>query len=144
MVDGAPVFSDDVLYNIPEGWTQSQSIGAINFATNGYTAGYKDEWYYPQHMVTQSAKDALAIWADVEGGGFKHKWPNVSYTADEASEMARYSTNLSTTANEWGMNFVIGAVSFDQWDAYIAEMEAMGANEALAINQAALDRYNNR
>ena len=25
-----------------------------------------------------------------------------------------------------------------------AEMEAMGANEALAINQAALDRYNNR
>ena len=42
------------------------------------------------------------------------------------------------------MNFVIGAVSFDQWDTYIAEMEAMGANEALAINQAALDRYNGR
>ena len=144
MVDGAPVFSDDVLYNLPEGWTQSQSIGAINFATNGFTAGYKDEWYYPQNMVTQSAKDALAIWSSVEGGGFNHKWPNVSYTAEEAAEIARYSTNLKTTADEWAMNFVIGAVSFDQWDAYIAEMEAMGANEALAINQAALDRYNGR
>ena len=144
LVDGVPVFSDDVLYNLPEGWTQSQSIGAINFATNGFTAGYKDEWYYPQHMVTQSAKDALAIWSSVEGGGFNHKWPNVSYTAEEAAEIARYSTNLKTTADEWAMNFVIGAVSFDQWDAYIAEMEAMGANEALAINQAALDRYNGR
>ena len=144
LVDGVPVFSDDVLYNIPEGWTQSQSIAAINFATNGFTAGYKDEWYYPQNMVTQSAKDALAIWSSVEGGGFNHKWPNVSYTADEAAEIARYSANLKTTADEWGMNFVIGAVSFDQWDAYIAEMEAMGANEALAINQAALDRYNGR
>lgn len=144
LVDGVPVFSDDVLYNLPEGWTQSQSIGAINFATNGFTAGYKDEWYYPQNMVTQSAKDALAIWSSVEGGGFNHKWPNVSYTAEEAAEIARYSTNLKTTADEWAMNFVIGAVSFDQWDAYIAEMEAMGANEALAINQAALDRYNGR
>ena len=144
LVDGVPVFSDDVLYNLPEGWTQSQSIGAINFATNGFTAGYKDEWYYPQNMVTQSAKDALAIWSSVEGGGFNHKWPNVSYTAEEAAEIARYSTNLKTTADEWAMNFVIGAVSFDQWDTYIAEMEAMGANEALAINQAALDRYNGR
>lgn len=144
IVDGIPVFSDDVLYNIPEGWTQSQSIAAINFATNGFTAGYKDEWYYPQNMVTQSAKDALAIWSSVEGGGFNHKWPNVSYTADEAAEIARYSTNLKTTADEWAMNFVIGAVSFDQWDAYIAEMEALGSNEALAINQAALDRYNGR
>lgn len=144
MVDGAPVFTDDILYNLPEGWTQSQAIGAVNFCTNNYTAGYKDEWYYPQCMVEQSCKDALSIWASVEGGGFNHKWPNVSYTADEAAEMARYSTNLKTTADEWAMNFVIGAVSFDQWDAYIAEMEAMGSNEALTINQAALDRYNNR
>ena len=144
MVDGKPTFTDDVLYNFPEGWTQTQSIAAHNFVSNSFNAGLKDENYYPQTIVEQSCKDAIEIWSNVKGGGFDHKWPNVSYTSDEAAEMARYSTNLKTAADEWALNFVIGTTGFDQWDAYIAELESLGAKEALEINQAALVRYNAR
>lgn len=142
MVDGVPTFTDDVIVNIPDGWTQSQSIASVNLVSNNYNASVKHDAYYPSTIVADACKEAIEIWSNV--GGTAHKWPKTSYTSDESTEMARYSTNLTTTANEWAMNFVIGAVSFDQWDTYIAEMEALGANEALAINQAALERYNAR
>ena len=142
--NGFPVFTDNILYNFAEGWTQSQSISSVNFAVNGFTAGQKDENYYPQTIVEQSCKEAINIWSSIDGGGHLHKWPTVSYTADEAVKMSRYSSNLKTTADEWALNFIIGTTSFDQWDTYVAEMEALGATQALEINQSALDRYNAR
>ena len=144
MVDGVPTYTDEVLYGYEEGWTQSQSVARYNTVTSSYYAQIKHEAYYPQLLGTQSAKDAVTVWSSVEGGGYKHKMPNVSYTSDESAEIARYNTNLKTTADEWALNFILGTVSFDQWDTYVAEMQALGYEEAVAITQAAVDRYNAR
>ena len=144
MVDGVPTFTDDVLYNFPEGWTQSQSLARFNTMVNSYYGQIKHEAYYPQTLVEQSIKDAVTVWSSVEGGGLKHKMPSVSYTSDETAEMAKYSTNLKTTADEWALNFITGVIDFDQWDTYIAEMEGLGSVKATAIQQDALERYNAR
>lgn len=144
MVDGVPTFTDDILYNYEEDWTQSQSVAKYSVMVNAYLGALKHENYYPQLLAEQSIKDAIPTWSNVEGGGYKHKMPLVSYTADESDKIGRLNTNLKTTADEWALNFIIGTVSFDQWDAYVAELEAMGVEEAVAITQTAVDRYNAR
>ena len=144
MVNGVPTFTDEVLYGYEEGWTQSQSTARYSTMVSGYYAQIKHEAYYPQLLGEQSIKDAVTVWSSVEGGGYKHKMPNVSYTSDESAEIGRYNTNLETTADEWALNFILGTVSFDQWDTYVEEMKALGYEEAVVITQAAVDRYNAR
>jgi len=144
MVNGVPTYTDEVLYGYEEGWTQSQSTARYSTMVSGYYAQIKHEAYYPQLLGEQSIKDAVTVWSSVEGGGYKHKMPNVSYTSDESAEIGRYNTNLKTTADEWALNFILGTVSFDQWDTYVEEMKALGYEDAVAITQAAVDRYNAR
>lgn len=143
-VDGVPTFTDEVLYGYEEGWTQSQSVARYSSVVNSYYAQIKYDGYYTQTLVEQSIKDAVGTWGGVEGGGYKHKMPLVSYTSDESAEISRYNTNLKTTADEWALNFILGTVSFDQWDTYVAEMKSLGYEDAVAITQAAVDRYNER
>lgn len=144
MVDGVPTFTDEVLYGYDEGWTQSQSVARYCAIVSAYYPTLKHEAYYPQLLAEQSIKDAVTVWANVEGGGYKHKMPIVSYTSDESAEISRYNTNLKTTADEWALNFILGTVSLDQWDTYVEELKALGYEEAVAITQAAVDRYNAR
>lgn len=144
MVDGIPTYTDEVLYGYEEGWTQSQSVARYCAVVSAYYGAVKHEAYYPQLLGEQSIKDAVSIWSSVEGGGYKHKMPSVSYTSEESDAIGRYNTNLKTTADEWALNFILGVVSFDQWDTYVAEMQALGYEDAVAITQSAVDRYNAR
>ena len=42
------------------------------------------------------------------------------------------------------IKFIMGETSLDEFDAYVQQIEAMGLEDVLAIQQAALDRYNAR
>lgn len=140
MVDGVPTFADTV-FNNPEGYTASQSIARYNLISTGNVPSYRDDAYYAQTLNEKSAIEAMQTWANSVADPYAHRFPNVSYTAEETEVYAGYKTNLTTTAQEWFLAFVIGTATMDQWDEYVAELDAMGAQEALAINQAAYARY---
>ena len=42
------------------------------------------------------------------------------------------------------VSFISGTKSLDEYDAFVEQIKAMGIDDAIAIQQAALDRYNNR
>lgn len=71
----------------------------------------------------------------------KEAFPPVYYTVEEADEAALIKTDILSfierKASEWIMN---GGVD-EQWDAYLKELNAMGLERFLQINQAAYDRY---
>ena len=49
---------------------------------------------------------------------------------------------VNTYCKEMKLRFITGAESLDDFDAYVDEVNRMGMPEAIAITQAAFDRYN--
>ena len=68
-------------------------------------------------------------------------FPSVYYTVEESEEVALLKTELLTyierRASDWIMN---GGIN-EQWDAYLAELNAMGLERLLEINQNAYNRF---
>lgn len=140
MVDGEPKFTDKVT-GCPEGWPLTQTISQYNLISTGNVPSYRDNAYYKQTLTVDTVVQAMQTWSKSVENPYVHMFPNVSLTSEEAEEYVDYSTNLTTVAQEWFLSFVTGTTAIDQWDTYVAELDAMGANEALAINQAAYARY---
>ena len=54
--------------------------------------------------------------------------------------MAEYKTDLETYMNELATKLVMGERSFEDWDTYLKEMQALGLDEILAVLQARYER----
>lgn len=65
----------------------------------------------------------------------------ISFLPEEASELADIMTDIDTYVEEMTYQFVTGQASLDQYDAYVEQVKALGIDRAIAIRQAALDRY---
>lgn len=142
MVDGVPTYTEDVLRNYPEGWTTAQSI--CRYATvpdNG--VGVCHPAYYAQTIIEDCCKEHLTLCAALENP-LAHALPGLAYDADESDTIGRIKTNITTTVQEYTMGFILGTISFDEWDTYVATLNDMGLEQATEINAAALARYNAR
>lgn len=61
-------------------------------------------------------------------------------TPEESELVAEYKTNLETYMNELASKLVMGERSFEDWDTYLKEMQALGLDEILAVLQARYER----
>ena len=84
-----------------------------------------DLWFYPNQDVT-------AKWTIPNG---------LTRTPAEATRAAELQTAISTFVNESAVQFVTGQRNFNTWDAYVAEVNRMGLQELLTIQQGAYNRY---
>ncbi len=71
-------------------------------------------------------------------------FPVLGYTAEEESERTSLYNDLTTYIAAQRAEFITNpAVDIDaEWDAYVAQLEAMGLPRVMEIEQAAYDRYN--
>lgn len=68
--------------------------------------------------------------------------PSFFFSEDDNAEVARLQTTIIDYVNESTAAFVTGNKSIDNdWDAYIAELEALGLSDYLAIYQRYYDDY---
>ena len=67
--------------------------------------------------------------------------PPISLTTDESSERTDIITEVNTYITETKMKFIIGAESLDNYDKYLAQINALGLPRAVEITQGALNRY---
>ena len=82
-------------------------------------------WYYPN-------QDIAAKWKMP---------PGITLTADESSESDFIRSSLSTVVAESCAKFITGEMTAANWENYVAQLESLGLNRLLEINQAAYDRY---
>lgn len=66
--------------------------------------------------------------------------PNVSFTDDENTRLSMF-LDLTNYVEAMEAKFITGKESFDNWDAYLAELDKLGLAEMSEIYQAAYDRY---
>lgn len=67
--------------------------------------------------------------------------PNLIFTADEEKSLSSTMNDVKTYVDEMTLKFIIGLEPLDKFDDYIAQLEQLGVENAIKIQQDSLDRY---
>jgi putative aldouronate transport system substrate-binding protein len=139
MVDGKPVASDLILAN-PDGLS-------VNDARSLYTiTPFHPKWYDWERELTPAmsdkAKNAGSVWdANWEN---TQTLPDITVSSDESAEYSAIYNDISTLVQENTAQFITGQKPMSEFDAFVEQIKSMNISRCTEIQQAALDRYNNR
>jgi len=138
--EGKPEFTE-LVYNNPDGLAAFTAMNRYAMSPNQVML-YDWERELLPNMYPQ-ALEAPRIWdANYED---KRTLPSMmSITSEESQEYASIMNDVNTLINETIVTFIIGSKSLDEFDDFVNTVKALRIDDAIAIQQAALDRYNNR
>lgn len=135
--DGLPKFTDLYLNN-PDGMTTSNCAYALRCHLGS-------KYTYADNICGLTDEGQVAnrsLWNDDPNVDSALRLPPINLTAEETSERAEYESEFTVYANEMMIKFITGAASLDtEWDKYVDTINSMNLLEAIAITQAAYDRY---
>lgn len=139
MENGNAVLSPDLL-NPPAGTSVQQATAKYVRAT--WSAPFVlDENFQTQYLSLPQQKRALDVWSKPTA---ERKLPLVSPTQDESSKFASIMTDIQTYQDEMLLKFIMGVESLDNFDEYVKKIQGMGIDDAIKIEQDALERFNKR
>ncbi len=137
--DGIPKFTEEITKN-PQGMTISNVSYAlkIHFGTR-YV--YPDSIGHPGTASNTVALKLRTMYAGDEHEKSFLQLPPISLTTDESADRAAIMAQVETYESEMMLRFITGVEPLENFDAYVAELDKLGLNEAIEITQIALDRY---
>jgi putative aldouronate transport system substrate-binding protein len=141
-VNGKPQYTDLILNN-PNGLDVDTILAKYALtAIKGPAMLVQDPDYIVQYYNQPQQKQAMEQWMimDLDNRSF----PPVSFTSRESSDFARIMADLETYVMQMTYKFILGTEPFGNWDTFIAKVRRMNAEDAVRIQQTALDRYNRR
>jgi putative aldouronate transport system substrate-binding protein len=139
MIDGFPQYSD-IIMNNPE-WGVAPGLGMYTRAV--YSGPIvQDERYIVQYLGRDQQRDALEKWFRTDAEN--NIMPPVTPTPQESQRLSAIMTEVNTYADEMFVRFIVGDEPLSNFPQYRAQLQRMGIEEAIAIRQAALDRFNAR
>jgi putative aldouronate transport system substrate-binding protein len=101
----------------------------------------QDIRYLEQYFQFNNQKEAYALWSQPTN---EKLMPNVAPTIDESRGFSRVMTAINTRMDEVFAKVFTGAEPMSTWDKFQDELKTLGVDEALKVQQAALERYNKR
>jgi putative aldouronate transport system substrate-binding protein len=140
-VNGYPQLVDEIINN--------PNKESVNVALGRYAIGVSvfpfvnDPRIRVQRMLrTQTQKNALELWNQTD---ISRVMPLVNFLPEESQELANIMSEVNTFMKEYTLSFLLGRRDINrEFDSYINTLKSMGIERAIAINQAAVDRYNKR
>lgn len=135
MVDGKPKFTE-LLTNNPDGLDYWTVCNKYKLDVGPYLRDYKA---IPE--FTQIDLDCMDKWTRAEAD---YVMPPVNLTPEESDSYYNIMGDVDTYRDEMVLKFIMGEEPISKFDSYVEQLKKMGIEEAIKINQAALDRYNNR
>lgn len=139
LVDGYPKYTDLILNN-PNKLPLAQSM-AQHFRSNFSGPMLQDKRYMEQYAPLPQQQESLKIWAQP---GNEKAMPPVTPTQEESKKFATIMSDVDTRWKEAVTKIITGQQPVDSWDAIAAELKGMGLEDAIKIQQSALERYNKR
>lgn len=124
----------DLIINNPDGLGINDAIhlyclhhGPMNRVWSRDAAGY-----------TEDENACTDIWGKADDS---YVMPPVTLTADEGSRFSSLMTDIDVYVQEMTVKFVNGMEDMETYDAFVEQIKAMNIEEAIALQQAALDRF---
>ncbi|MZQ86605.1 ABC transporter substrate-binding protein [Paenibacillus sp. 5J-6] len=139
MESNKATFLPEIL-NPPAGTSIQQAIAKYNRATWSAPFVLSDN-FQMQYLALPQQKKALEIWSKPTA---ERKIPLVSPTQDESSKFASIVTDIQTYQDEMLLKFIMGVEPITNFDQYVKKIQSMGIDEAVKIQQGALERFNKR
>lgn len=142
MENGVPTYTDLIMDN-PDGWTIAQAM-LYHFRAADRGPFVQRVEYIDQYYSTPQQAQALTAWisrAEIEA---PMTYPRTTLTADENNEYSTIMTEVEAKAAERVTEFINGSDSMDNYDKLISDIKKLNIDRAIALKQAALDRYNTR
>ena len=138
MQNGAPTYTEKVMKDpqLPPAQAMSQYI-------RGNSSGpfVQDAGYIMQYYQLQAQRDALQTWLAPTD---ERLMPPVSPTQDESRRFATIMNDVNSKYQEVFTKVVTGAESLETLAGLPAQLRTIGIDDAIKIQQAALERYNKR
>lgn len=138
---GEPVYTDLIMKSPNEkGWSQTQSLG-MYVPVDKDVPTYQAAGYFEQtKLANENQRDAVQKWSNATQSTL---YFNVT-TTEEETQVLKKLADIDTYVSEMTAKFIIGSEPLSNFDQYIEHLKSMGLDEIMAVQQAALDRYNNR
>lgn len=139
---GTPTFTDKIK-NDPNGLSPTNAFAFWRKQNGPFAMDHQTRLMSKGAYGTPESINALHTWETTNGTN-PAMLPPVTLLPDETTTFAIKNTEIMTYANEMRIKFIMGQTSLDEFDAYVSQIENMGLNEVMTIEQNALDRYNAR
>lgn len=139
MVSGEAKYTD-LITNNPDGLPLDQAI--CHYTPAGASARlFQDSRYWDQMMTFDNQKEAMKILSE---STLERVMPPITPTPDESTRFAAIQNEANTYVSEMFAKFVMGQENIANFDQYIETLKSLKIEEAIQIQQAALDRYMQR
>lgn len=143
LVDGKPVFTELVTNN-PDGKAATDVI--CEYAIGGQThPGYcrVAEYQDSMNVFTQQA-EAMEVWAKYADNIEAFDMPKVSRTPEEDDQYSKIMADIESYVEEMTTKFILGTEPIESFEQFVENVKTLKIEEAIQIQQDALDRYNAR
>jgi len=143
IVNGKQIYTPLVLSGGPNRWPLAQIFAAYNRAT-GAGPFIQDVGYIDQYFPLPEQQAALATYSF--SGVDNFTLPPVTASQAESRELATIMQEINTYVDEKTARWLLGteAITDASWNDYIATINRMNIDRAIAIQNAALDRFRRR
>ena len=139
MIDGYPTYTERV--------TDYRAAGASSLAealkkfTRGSAFGpfVQDMRYLEQYYQLPEQKQALEVWNNTDAQ--QHLVPLLAFTEEEGKRLNRILRDVDVYLGDTIYNLIVYGAEQTAIDKYYATLKELGIEDAIAIKQAAYDRY---
>ncbi len=146
MVDGWPQFTDQIIHN-DLGLSPSQAHAQYRQLNGPFPMDHwqrlvsKTDYTLEEGKVDENIA-SLDLWA--KNGTQPAGLPSTTILSSESGDYASKFNEINTYADEMYSKFIMGQESLDNFDKYVENLKKMGLDDVIAIQESALERYNNR
>ncbi|HOJ11944.1 MAG TPA: extracellular solute-binding protein [Clostridiales bacterium] len=137
--NGIPKFTDEVLKN-PDGKPVDESLA--QYARIVYSGPFATRSMYNQLNIYEAQRNADLMWPKTDM--VKHVMPPVTHSKNEGTQYSKIMNDVDTYLQEYSVKVIMGIESLNNFDAYIGQLKNTGIEDAISIQQTALDRYKRR
>ncbi|MBP1966472.1 extracellular solute-binding protein [Paenibacillus aceris] len=140
MENDYPKYTDLLMKN-PDKLAPAQAMSM--YVRGSYNGPFiQDKRYAEQFFTMPSQRDAVNVWKKTDAD--KYSLPPLTPTPEESSEYAKIMNDINTLVDEMTLKIILGNEPASQYESYIAKMKSLNLDRAIAIQKAALERYNKR
>ena len=139
MDNGYPRYTAELMRN-PQGLPPAQAMS--RYIRGNFNGPFvQDTRYIEQYFELPAQKDALKTWLEPSD---ERQMPPVTPTQDESKKYASVMNDVNAKYQEVFTRVLTGADSTDTLAGLPAQLRQIGIDDAIKIQQAALDRFNKR
>ncbi len=133
-VEGKPVLMQEIYEAHPD--LDEMTVAKLYGMSTG---SFIRDWTRDASRYSDVRMEAVATWSKSDNA---YNIPaSVSMTADENSVYSNIYITIDTYIAENVPKFIMGEISFDEYDEFVEQLMELGIQDCIDMKQAALDRY---